>query len=327
MKLAHNEAVAWVAEVFRRNGASPANAEAIGRALVAAEADGLKGHGLSRIPTYLLMLATGKADGQAKPTVTRTAPGVISIDAANGFAYPAIEVALAELPAITRLQGIAAAAIHRSNHCGAAGHHAEALANEGLVAFMFSNAPAAIAPWGGKVPVFGTNPVAFAAPVTGGPPIVIDLSVSKVARGNILAARQKGEPIPEGWALDKDGNPTTDAQAALAGTMVPMGDAKGAALALMVEILSAVLVGAKLSFEQTSFFDGEGPSPGTGQLIIAMDPKAFGHQGFGERMAALAGAVTSQDGTRLPGARRIGLRDKALADGITVPAEVLKAIG
>lgn len=327
MKLAFDEAVGWVAAIFQKNGASAANAEAIARALVAAEADGLKGHGLSRIPTYLSMLATGKADGQAKPAVTRAAPGVIAVDAANGFAYPAIEVALAELPAIARAQGIAAAAISRSNHCGAAGHHAEALANEGLVAFMFSNAPAAMAPWGGKAPVFGTNPVAFAAPVTGGQPIVVDLSVSKVARGNILAAKQKGQPIPEGWALDKDGNPTTDAEAALAGTMVPMGDAKGAALALMVEILSAVLVGANLSFEQTSFFDGKGPSPGTGHLIIAMDPQAFGHRGFAERMTALVGAVTGQEGTRLPGARRIDLRAKARAEGLAVPDEVLKVAG
>ena len=144
-----------------------------------------------------------------------------------------------ELPEIAREQGVAAAAIRRSHHCGAAGHPVEALAEAGLVALLFANTPAAIAPWGGKLPVYGTNPIAFACPLPGRAPIVVDLSLSKVARGNILAAKQKGEPIPEGWALDADGEPTTDAAAALKGTMLPLGDAKGTALALMVELLRA----------------------------------------------------------------------------------------
>jgi len=139
-----------------------------------------------------------------------------------------------------RVGGTAAAAITRSHHCGVVGHPVERLASEGLLALMFANTPGAIAPWGGAKAVFGTNPIAFACPLPGKPPIVVDLSLSKVARGNVLAAKQKGETIPEGWALDAAGKPTIDAAAALAGTMLPLGDAKGTALALMVELLAEI---------------------------------------------------------------------------------------
>lgn len=192
---------------------------------------------------------------------------------------------------------------------------------------MFANAPAAIAPWGGRVAVFGTNPIAFAAPLEGAEPIVIDLSVSKVARGNILSAKQKREPIPVGWALDSRGNPTTDADAALSGTMLPLGDAKGAALAFLVEILSACVAGANLSKDASTFFDGEGGPPGVGQLIIALQPSAFGHGMFSARLTALAESIVEQSGARLPGARRIALRQKAATEGVTIPDEVLEAVG
>jgi (2R)-3-sulfolactate dehydrogenase (NADP+) len=187
---------------------------------------------------------------------------------------------------------------------------------------FFANTPEAIAPWGGTRAVFGTNPIAFAAPLEGSAPVVIDLALSKVARGNIVAAKQKGEPIPEGWALDKDGQPTTDAGAALAGTMIALGDAKGAALALMVEVLAAALVGTHFAFEASSFLDDKGGPPQTGQLIIAIDPAGFGHTTFGERMQVLAQAIESQEGTRLPGVRRLVLREKAQREGLDVSDEV-----
>jgi (2R)-3-sulfolactate dehydrogenase (NADP+) len=317
------EALDWVADTFEQRGASAATARSIAAALVGAEVDGLKGHGLTRIPSYLAMLKTGKANGTVVPVAKRTAPGVLVIDAGDGFAYPAVDLALAELPAIARAQGIATAAIHRSNHCGAAGLHVEKLARQGLVALFFANAPASIAPWGGRQAVFGTNPIAFAAPLDEGrDPVVVDLSVSKVARGNLLAARNKGQPIPEGWALDPDGNPTTDTEKGLAGTMVPMGEAKGAALALMVEVLSACLTGANLATQSTSFFDGAGDPPGTGQLILAIDPAAFGHARFGALLTLLVGQIEGQEGTRLPGARRYQLRARAAEAGVTVPADL-----
>jgi (2R)-3-sulfolactate dehydrogenase (NADP+) len=320
------EATEWVATAFARHGASATNARSVARALIAAEADGLKGHGLSRVPTYLGMLRSGKVDGAAAPVATRPKPGVLAIDAALGFAYPALDLAVDELPDLACAQGIIAAPIVRSNHCGAAGLPCEALARRGLVALLFANTPGAIAPWGGAQPVFGTNPIAFAAPLAGRDPVVVDLAVSKVARGPIVAAKQKGEKIPAGWALDASGEPTTDPAAALAGTMVPLGDAKGAALALMVEALAACLVGANLAFEASSFLDEQGPPPATGQLILAIDPASFGHARFGERIGALAAAIEAQAGARLPGVRRLALRARAAKEGLVIPPEIETAV-
>lgn len=317
---------AGVARLFEAGGALPTAAASVARALVAAEADGLKGHGLSRIPTYLQMLASGKIDGRAVPVASHPRPGVLAVDAADGFAYPALDLVVAELPAIARAQGIAAAPVSRSNHCGAAGLHVERLAGEGLVALLFANTPEAIAPWGGRKAVFGTNPIAFATPLPGRPPVVVDLALSKVARGNIVAAKQKGEAIPPGWALDPDGQPTTDASAALAGTMVAMGDAKGAALAFMVEVLAAALVGAHFAFEASSFLDDKGGPPRTGQLVLAIDPSGFA-AGFGDRMAGLAAAIEGQDGARLSGARRLALRETARRDGIMVADDLSARFG
>lgn len=308
-----------------RAGTGEANARSVARALVLAEADGLKGHGLSRAPMYARQAKVGKVDGHATPALTKKKPGVIAIDAAHGFAYPAIDMAESALPEIAHSQGVAAASIHRSHHCGAAGHPVERLAEAGLVALMFVNTPSAIAPWGGSKPVFGTNPIAFACPLPGRAPLTIDLSLSKVARGNIMAAKQRGEKIPEGWALDAQGNPTTDPDAALGGTMVPMGDAKGTALALMVELLAGGLTGANYAAEASSFLDAEGPPPGTGQSIVVFDPAAFGANAV-TRFGVLAQSIEAQQGARLPGERRLKAREKAKAEGLSVPDALVKEI-
>jgi (2R)-3-sulfolactate dehydrogenase (NADP+) len=320
------EAEALVVDTLARCRTSRANAHCVARALVAAEADGLTGHGLSRLPTYAAQAKVGKVDGFATPAVTRPRPATIAIDACNGFAYPAIDLGVATLPETARQQGIAAAAIRRSHHCGVAGHPVERLAQDGLIALMFANTPAAIAPAGGTKGVLGTNPIAFACPLPGRPPIVVDLSLSKVARGNILAAQQRGERIPEGWALDAAGRPTTDPASALTGTMLPLGDAKGTALALMVELLAAGLTGANFAAEASSFLDAEGPPPGTGQLIIVFSAAAFGGSDVDARFAALAASIEQQPGARLPGTRRLAARAKAATDGLVIGEALLAEI-
>lgn len=312
------DAQACVADALVRCGTQAPAAASVARALVGAEADGLKGHGLSRVASYAAQVRAGKVVGDATVAVTRPRPGLLAIDAAHGFAYPALDAVVEELPAMVRAQGVAAAGIRRSHHCGAAGRPVEALAEAGLLAILFANTPAAMAPWGGSRPVFGTNPLAFACPLPGRAPIVVDLSLSKVARGAIVNARQRGEAIPEGWALDAGGQPTTDPAAALTGTMLPLGDAKGTALALMVELLAAGLTGGRFAAEASSFLDAEGDPPGTGQLIIAIAADAFGPQALA-RFADLAGAIEAQDGARLPGVRRLALRTKAEAEGLSVP--------
>jgi (2R)-3-sulfolactate dehydrogenase (NADP+) len=312
-----DQAEALIVSALIRAGTSAETARSVALALVGAEADGLKGHGLSRVPAYAAQVRAGKIIGDARVGVSRPRPGVLALDAAHGFAYPALDAAVATLPEIAAAQGIAAAAIRRSHHCGAAGRPVEALAERGVVAILFANTPAAMAPWGGRRAVFGTNPIAFACPLPGRAPIVVDLSLSKVARGNIMAAKQRGEAIPEGWALDADGRATTDANAALKGTMVPLGDAKGTALALMVELLAAGLTGARFADEASSFLDAAGDPPGTGQLILAFDARAFSVDAP-ERFAVLAAAIEGQDGARLPGARRLAAREKARREGVTI---------
>jgi (2R)-3-sulfolactate dehydrogenase (NADP+) len=316
---AHTLAVA----VLTAAGVAPANAEFVAKALVAAEADGLAGHGLSRLPAYADQARAGKVDGKAEPTMREPAAAALMVDAKDGFAFPAIARGLARAAEMVAEAGVVGVGIGNSHHFGAAGYHVEPLAARGLIALAFGNSPAAIAPWGGARALFGTNPVAFACPQSGRPPLVIDLSLSKVARGKIMVAAQKGEQIPEGWALDGDGRPTSDPKAAMAGTMLPMGDAKGAALVLMVEILSAALTGAHFGYEASSFFDAKGPPPRVGQFFFVIDPTRFGGMGFAVRVGELAKAILDQPGTRLPGERRLRLRAKAEAEGIKVPPELL----
>jgi (2R)-3-sulfolactate dehydrogenase (NADP+) len=308
------------------NRTSHDNAASVAGALVAAEADGIKSHGLSRVPSYAGQSRTGKIDGFAAPSLRASAPAVLAVDAARGFAFPAIDLALGALAPLCRQQGVAIAAIRRSHHCGAAGQHVERLARDGIAALFFANTPPAIAPWGGRRGLFGTNPIAFAAPVAGRDPVVIDLSVSKVSRGTLLVAKQKGGRIPEGWAFDREGHPTTDPDAAIQGTMVPMGDAKGTALAFMVEILAAGLTGAHFASDAGSFFDAEGPAPETGQLIIALSPAALGGEQVAQHIAVLAADVEAEPGARLPGARRLHNRRGAAARGLDVPQALLDEI-
>ncbi len=315
-----------VVNALKRHNTSEENAAAVARALVTAEADGLAGHGLSRLPSYCAQAASGKVDGHAVPVATRVADAAIRIDARHGFAFRALVLAVEELCRLTPKTGIAVAAVTHSHHCGAAGYHVEALAREGLVGLLFANTPRAIAPWGGKTGVFGTNPIAFAAPRKEKDPLVIDLSLSKVARGKIMVAKQRQESIPEGWALDSEGRPTTDPEAALSGTMLPMGNAKGAALVLMVEILAAALTGAHFGFEASSFFTAKEEPPNVGQLLLALAPYPLSNDQFYSRLEDLLETIRIQSNTRLPGDRRLKLRQKAYKDGVFLTHQQYKQL-
>ncbi|MGF1544164.1 MAG: Ldh family oxidoreductase [Parvularculaceae bacterium] len=327
-----DEARDLVARAFVVAGAREDNARSTAEAIVAAEADGQKGHGLSRVSSYAAQVRTGKVDGAARPGVERVAAGVVRVDAGHGFAYPAIDAALTAVAPLAREQGLALATIVRSHHFGQAGAHVERLADAGLVGFLFGNSPKGIAFWGSAAPAMGTNPIAFAAPAPPGPdnpygaPLVIDLSVSVAARGKIMAAKKTGEAIPEGWALDADGQPTTDPEAALAGSMVPVGGPKGAALALMVEIMAAALTGGHFGFEASSLFEGDGEPPNLGQTILAVDPTVIAGDGFAARMGVLMAAIDDAPGARRPGDSRFARRAAAARDGLAVPAPLYDEI-
>jgi len=308
-----------IVEILVAHDTAPNNAEQVAKALVAAEADGQKGHGASRIPSYAAQARSGKVDGHAIPEAIRLTDSAAIIDARDGFAYPAIELAQRTLLDCLAHAPLAATVIRNSHHSGVVAHHVEPLARAGCVAMSVNNGPQAIAPWGGRRGLFGTNPIGFAAPRADHPPLVIDMSLSKVARGKINVAAQASEPIPPGWAFDADGNPTTDSRAAMAGTMAPIGDAKGAQLALMVEILAAALSASCFGFESSSYFTAEGPPPRAGQFLLAIDPGPFSEDRFASRLEDLLAAIEEQPGTRLPGQRRFALRERAEREGVTIP--------
>ncbi len=304
-----------VLQAFMVAGMPEDMARPAARALVLAEQEGLPSHGLARVPFYVDQMRTGKVVADAVPTVSRDG-AVIRVDAGFGLAFAAIDAGAHTAREVARDLGVAVVSVTHSHHFGVAGQSVEPFARQGLVALALANAPAAMAPWGGNSALYGTNPIAFAAPRAQGDPLVIDLSLSHVARGKVMLAQKAGQPIPEGWALDTDGTPTTDADAAMAGTMVPSGGAKGAALALMVELLTAGLAGAHFAYQASSLFDDKGPAPDLAHFLLVLDPARFA-PGFTDRAEAMFGAIESQEGARLPGARRMAER-AARADNIEI---------
>jgi len=314
--------LADVAALTRRvlvaSGTGEGNAASVTASVVAAEADGIHSHGLARLPTYAEHVRCGKVDGRATAVVTRPRPGAVVIDAACGFAHPAIDAGLPDLVAAARGCGVAAMTVNNSYNCGVVGYHVERMAAEGLLALAFVNGPAAIAPWGGKRGMFGTDPIAIAAPRAGRAPLVLDQSSSVIAKSEVMVHAQKGEPIPLGWALDAQGEATTDAAAALKGTMAPTGGRKGANLALLIELMAAGLSGANFGYQASSFGGNEGGPSRTGQCFLAFDTQAF-QEGFAERAEGLFAAILEQEGTRLPGEKRLAARERTARDGVTIP--------
>jgi (2R)-3-sulfolactate dehydrogenase (NADP+) len=335
MKLPLAEVQALVAAALQRAGANPAMAQSTARALVLAESQGQGGHGLSRVAQYSTHLRNGRANGQAVPQVLRRKGAALVVDAQEGLAFPACELAVSEAIAAARSQGVAMVGVVRSHHCGVVVDHLRAVAAAGMVGLGFANSPAAMPAAGGKHPVFGTNPVAAVfprrqhpgAPAGARDPLMIDLSLSEVARGKVMLAAKEGRAIPAGWALDAQGQPTTDANAALAGSMLPLGavsSPKGAMLALVVELLVTAVIGAQFGFEASSFFVDEGNRPGIGQAFIVIDPGALaGNDSYLDRLEVLVAEMLKDDGVRLPGARREALRRKAEADGLEVSDALL----
>ena len=330
MKIAEQELASLVQQALQRAGANDEMASATARALVMAEAQGLASHGLSRVAQYATHLRNGRVNGAAVPRVTQRRGAVLIVDADEGLAFGALALAVEQAVAVAREQGVAFAGVVRSHHAGVLADSVRPIAAAGLIGLGFSNSPAAMPAAGGRHPIFGTNPVAAAFPRRGAPPLIVDLSLSEVARGKVMMAAKNGEPIPPGWALDAGGRPTTDAQAALEGSMLPVGAAtsnKGAMLALVVELLVTAVIGAQFGFEASSFFVDEGNRPRLGQAFIAIDPDALaGGDAYLDRIEVLIGEMLGDDGVRLPGQRRDALRLRAAADGIEVAEAVLASL-
>ena len=328
--IAVEEARTRVAAALRQAGANPAMAETTARALVLAESQGLGSHGLGRVAQYCTHLRNGRVRGDAVPRVAGGRGAAALIDAQEGLAFPACELAVAEAMRRAGEFGISIAGVANSHHGGVIVDHLRPAAAAGYVGLGFANSPAAMPAAGGRHPIFGTNPVAAIFPRRDATPLMIDLSLSEVARGKLMVAAKEGRSIPPGWALDASGAPTTDPKAGLEGSMLPIGavsSPKGAMLALMVELLVTALIGAQFGFEASSFFVDAGNRPRIGQTFIVIDPGALaGREAFLDRLEVLVREMLVDEGVRLPGERREALRRRAEAEGLEVGDAVLKSL-
>jgi (2R)-3-sulfolactate dehydrogenase (NADP+) len=308
-------------------GANSKMAEATARHLVRAEEQGLPTHGVSRVPFYCTMLRKGRADGAARPAMLADRAATCLIDNRDGLPYVSAQWAIEEVIQRARRNGIGFAGIRNSAHVGVLGIHLLPVAEAGLVGFAFTNSPAAIPAWGGKKALFGTNPVAAVFPRRDKQPIVVDLALTTVVRGRIMMAMRRGERIPEGWALARDGRPTTDPKEAIErGSLFPIGGAKGAMLALMFELICASLTGAAIGPEAVSFFSEDGNRPRIGQAFMAIDPSGLaGMDKYWERTEAVVAAMLADPEVRLPGARRFA-SERSAKNGIEVPDELMAQI-
>jgi (2R)-3-sulfolactate dehydrogenase (NADP+) len=276
---------------------------------------------------YLAHVTHGRVNPNAVPVIQQQSASAALINADNGFAFPACNQAIKLAIQKASETGIAVGAVTNSHHFGVAGNHLRAIADAGLVGWAMGNSPAAMPAWGGKRAIFGTNPIAAIFPRTNADPILVDLSLSEVARGKIMVAAKNGTPIPQGWALDAKGNPTTDAKAALAGMMLPMGGVKGAMLAMVVEIMVTALTGAHFGAEADSFFIDAGNQPRLGQLFLVINPDALaGRLAYESRLSALIDVVLQDPDVRLPGARRFALAEEAMREGLELPDALVEQI-
>lgn len=310
------QALALCEAAALRCGANQAMAAAIAAAAVRAEAEGQSVVGLSHFLDYLNSLKAGRIDGLAEPVISQPAPAIILSDAHRGVAHTGFDRAFADLSGAARSFGLALFCQRNAYTCGALGHFAVRLAEVGLAGLAATNGPAILAGSGGKRPVFSTNPLAFAAPVAGHPPLLIDQSSSEAAFVTIRQAARDGRAIPEGWAVDAEGRPTVDPRKAMAGALLAFGGARGANIALMVEMLAAGVTGANWSLDSKS-----SDSPGSGLFVLAIDPRVIDPH-FSRRVAAQLDRLSSRYGLHIPGLARVNARVKAESEGISVPAAV-----
>ncbi len=328
--LSLKEADALVQEALIKSGASAAMAVSVAKALVLAEAQGIASHGLSRVPQYATHLKNGRANGKAVASVSQRKGAALVIDAQQGLAFPACDLAIKEAITTAKEFGVCFVGVKNSHHAGVIVDHLRAAASAGLVGLGFANSPSAMPAAGGKHAIFGTNPIAAIFPRRSADPLMIDLSLSEVARGKVMVAAKEGKAIPLGWALDKEGNPTTDAKAALDGSMLALGNTtstKGAMLALIIELLVTAVIGAQFGFEASSFFVDEGNQPKIGQAFLLIDPAALsGSDAYLDRVEVLVKEMLIDEGVRLAGARRLSLERKAHEAGVSIPDALLQTL-
>lgn len=305
------------------NGCDAANADAVADTVTRAEADGCHSHGLFRLPGYVASLRSGKVNGAAAPKIEAIAPAVLRVDGDGGYAPIAHLASRDAIVETARAQGMAAVALVNTHHFAALWAEVEPLAERGLLAFACTAYKPAMAPVGAKEPLFGTNPIVFGFPRGGGePPMVFDQASAAMARGEVMIAARDGHELPPGVGLDADGQPTTDPNKVLEGVMLPFGGYKGSAIAMMVELLCAGLIGERFSFEAAEADNNDGGPPRGGEFMLAIDPDRFGDAGWRDHAEGFFARYLGLGGTRLPGARRHRNRAELAEAGIEVPQDL-----
>lgn len=311
---------------LQANGFSAAQAGSIAHYITAAERDGCHSHGLFRLSFYIDALRNPSADAKAEPALRVSESTVVHVDGKRGFCPLALNLGLPALVEKTKACGTAALAIHQVYNIAALWPEVEQLAQEGLVAFAFTTSNAYVAPAGGTKPLFGTNPMAFGFPRDNNPPWVFDQASSASARGEIQLHQRDAKPIPDGWAIDEQGVPTNDPDAALAGAQLPFGGYKGASIALMVELLAGALIGENLSVDSSEHDKHNVGAPFGGEFLFAIDPAHCGSSNYAQVAEGLFAQIQAMPGTRLPSTRRYKQRSQNEAQGVAVSARLLSEV-
>lgn len=319
MQITVEEIHAKSRDALRAHGAGEVQAEAVAAAVARAEALGNIICGLYYLESYCTQLATGRVNGTVTAEVTKPRPCAVKADAKFGFAQPAFAAALPTAIETARENGVATLAVAHAHTCTSLGFFTEQIANQGLIAIGFTNASPVVAPPGGNKAVIGTNPMAMSVPGDGKLAMHFDFSTSAVALGKITMAKAAGKDIPLGWAVDENGEPTTNPEAALKGALVSAGGYKGWGFGLMVELLAAGMTGSVNSLDVGGLKLPDGPPHGLGQFYIIMDPGTYGPD-FTDRFARVADAVAEQDNARIPGA------DRKEMDVIDVPDALWESV-
>lgn len=322
--LSPTEAMDLARTALMRVGMAEAAAAALARATLDAEMAGKRPVGFLHLTDYLRSLVDGRITARAEPLITSPVPAIMKCNAMGGVAQHGFSLAHEELAAKARTFGIAVFSLHNSYTTGELGWYAARLAEEGLVALAATNGPALMAGAGSRQPVYCTNPLAFAAPLADGRVMLIDQASSMAAFVDIREAAVRGEAIPDGWALDQDGEPTTDPFAAMQGALLAYGGTNGANIALMVEVLAAGLTGANWSLDAPDFQAGEA-TPGIGLFVLALSPQLFADD-FPARLAGQVERLSGEYGVHIPGLRRTERRRRAESAGIVLPRQLFDSI-
>jgi len=291
-------------EVLLFNGCDDLNTDALVRTIVTAERDGSASHGLFRLPGYVASLKSGKVNGKARPTIDNKLKAIVKVHGDNGYAPISIEIGVPVLAAAAKSLGVAAMAMTNTYHFAALWPEVEALAEEGLIGMACVCTYPFVAPAGGAEALFGTNPIAFAWPRPGKMPVVIDMATATMAHGEIQVAAREGEAVPLGTGLDAQGQETTDPNKILDGVLLPFGDYKGSAVALMVELLAAGAIGDCFSFEGQAVDNGDGGPTIGGEFMLAVSPEILGGSDWAKHSELFFNRFEAIEGARLPGQRR-----------------------